>query len=236
VDGTEINDLVSTLLNSDYGPTFLGSTGAIFFIIILSLAIGHVIGFVYILTHEGISYSRTFVASITAVPVLVATMMVVMAGNLLVAFGLAAVGMVHFRNMMKDTRDTVFVLWTFSEGMTVGMMRFSTAWLAALGIGAMFLYLRFTGFGSRNRYDAVLTLRVTGDLATSGPHLRQILNSYTTRPHLTNERCAPDGGMDMTYRLRLRDPSRVEELQTLLSRTEGLANVAVFKHGEESEI
>jgi hypothetical protein len=42
--------------------------------------------------------------------------------------------------------------------------------------------------------------------------------------------------MNMTYRLRLRDPSRMDELQALLSRTEGLANVAVFKHGDESEV
>ncbi len=225
------------LLDSDYGPTFLGSTSTIFFIALLALAVGHLIGFVYIWTHEGLWYSRTFVASIAAVPVLVAVTMVVMAGNLLVGFGLlTAFGMLRFRNVMKDTRDTTYILWAIMEGLAVGTMRFSTAFLAALGVGAMFLYLRFTSFGSRHRYDAVLTLRVVGDLATRGLHLRQILNRYATRPHLTNERREPSGGMNMTYRLLLRDPSRLDELQTLLSRTEGLANVAVLRHGDEAEI
>ncbi len=232
-----MNDWVSMLLNSDYGPTFLGGTNTIIFIMLLAFAVGHFIGFVYMWTHEAISYSRTFVASIAALPVLVAIMMVVMAGNLLVAFGLLAVfGVIRFRNVLKDTRDTTFILWSILEGLTVGTMRFSTALLAALGVGAVFLYLRLTSFGTRHRYDAVVTLRVTGDLATNGPHLRQILNRHATRPRLINERCASDGGIDMTYRMLLRDPSRVDELQTLLARTEGLANVAVFMHEDEAEI
>ena len=87
-------------------------------------------------THEAISYSRTFVASIAALPVIIAVMMVVMAGNLLIAFGLLAVfGVIRFRNVLKDTRDTTFILWTVMEGMTVGTMRFSTALLGALGVG-----------------------------------------------------------------------------------------------------
>jgi hypothetical protein len=232
-----MNDWVSMLLNSDYGPTFLGGTNTIIFIMLLAFAVGHFIGFVYMWTHEAISYSRTFVASIAVLPVLVAIMMVVMAGNLLIAFGLLAVfGVIRFRNVLKDTRDTTFILWSIMEGLTVGTMRFSTALLAALGVGAVFLYLRLTSFGTRHRYDAVVTLRVTGDLATNGPHLRQILTRHATRPRLINERRATDGGIDMTYRMLLRDPSRVDELQTLLARTEGLANVAVFMHEDEAEI
>lgn len=115
-------------------------------------------------------------------------------------------------------------------------MRFSTALLGAVGIGAVFLYLRLVSFGTRHRYDAVLTVRVTGDLATNGPNLRRILNLHATRPQMINERRATDGGIDMTYRMLLRDPARVDELQTLLSQTEGLANVAVFMHEDEAEI
>jgi hypothetical protein len=232
-----MNDWLSMLFNSDYGPPFVGGTNTIIFIMLLAFAIGHFIGFVYMWSHEAISYSRTFVASLAALPVLVAVMMVVMAGNLLVAFGMLAIfGVVRFRNVLKDTRDTTFILWSIVEGMTVGTLRFSTALLGALGIGAVFLYLRLVSFGTRHRYDSVLTLRVTGDLATNGPNLRQILRCHATHPQLINERRSTDGGIDMTYRLLLRDPSRVDELQTVLSRTEGMANVSVFMHEDEAEI
>ena len=63
-----MNDWTSTLLNSDYGPAFLGGTNTILFILVLTFAIGHFIGYVYMWTHEAISYSRTFVASLAVLP------------------------------------------------------------------------------------------------------------------------------------------------------------------------
>ena len=232
-----MNDWVSILFNSDYGPTFVGGTTTIVFIMFLAFAIGHFIGYVYMWTHEAISYSRTFVASIAALPVIIAVMMVVMAGNLLIAFGLLAVfGVIRFRNVLKDTRDTTFILWTVMEGLTVGTMRFSTALLGALGIGAVFLYLRLTSFGTRHRYDAVVTLRVSGDLVGNNRNLRQVMNFHAKNAELINERRANDGGVDMAYRVLLRDPGRVDELQAALVQVEGLGNVSVFMHADEAEI
>jgi hypothetical protein len=232
-----MNDWLSTLLNSDYGPAFLGGTNTIIFILLLAFAIGHFIGYVYMWTHEAISYSRTFVVSLAVLPALVAVMMIVMAGNLLVAFGLIGVfGVIRFRNVLKDTRDTTFILWSILEGLTIGTMRFSTGGLAALGIGAIYLYLRLTSFGTRHRYDAVVTLRITGDLLETGANLRQVLGMHATRPRLINERRSNEGGVDMAYRVLLRDPSRIDELQVALGQTEGLTNVSVFMHDDEAEI
>jgi hypothetical protein len=232
-----MNDWASIIFNSDYGPTFVGGTTTIIFIMFLAFAIGHFIGYVYMWSHEAISYSRTFVASIAALPVIIAVMMVVMAGNLLIAFGLLAVfGVIRFRNVLKDTRDTVFILWTVMEGVCIGTMRFSTGLLGALGVGAVFLYLRLTSFGTRHRYDAVVTLRVTGDLLANGRNLRQVMGCHAKNAQLINERRANDGGVDMAYRVLLRDPARVDELQVALVQAEGLANVAVFMHADEAEI
>jgi hypothetical protein len=232
-----MNDWVSMLFNSDYGPTFVVGSTTIIFIMFLAFAIGHFVGYVYMWSHEAISYSRTFVASIAVLPVIVAVMMVVMAGNLLIAFGLLAIfGMIRFRNVLKDTRDTTFILWTVMEGMTVGTMRYSTAVMGALGIGAVFLYLRLVSFGTRHRYDAVVTLRVTGDQLANGRQLRQVMGFHAKNAELLNERRANDGGVDMAYRVLLRDPGRVDELQSALVQTEGLANVSVFMHADEAEI
>lgn len=232
-----MTDWMNMVLNSDYGYSFMGGTSSIVFIMFLAFAIGHFIGFVYMWTHEAISYSRTFVASLAVMPVIVAIMMVVMAGNVLVAFGLLAVfGVIRFRNVLKDTRDTTFVLWSILEGMTVGTMRFSTAFLAAMGIAAAFLYLRLTSFGTRNRYDAVVTLRVTGERLAVGANLKQLFACHALRSTLVSERRVNDGGVDISYRLLLRDPSRFDELQATLTSTDGLSNVTVFLHDDEAEI
>ncbi len=232
-----MNEWLNVLLNGDYVPIGSGGVGTMVFIMLLAFATGHLIGFVYMWTHEAISYSRTFVASLVVMPVLIAIMMVVMAGNLLVAFGLIAVfGVIRFRNVLKDTRDTMFVLWAITEGLTVGTLRFSIALLACVGVAIIFLYLRLTSFGTRHRYDAVVTVRLSGDLIAGKTTLMHILRQHVSTSKLMYERRATDGGIDMNYRLLLRDPTRVDELQSALSNADGLSNVSVFMHDDEAEI
>lgn len=209
----------------------------VLFIIVLAFAVGMFIGFIYMWTHEALSYSRTFVGALGMMPLVVAMLMLAMAGNIFVAFGLLGVfGVVRFRNVLKDTRDTIFILWAIMEGVAIGTTRFSTGALAALGIAGAFLCFRFISFGTRRRYDAVLSLRVTGDVRSRLPTLKQILKRHATRLDLASERRATNEGTDMTYRLLLRDVSRSSELQSELTSAEGMANVSVYLHEDEAEI
>src|SRR5215467_14680801 len=154
-----MNDILNTLAHPDFPGSPDGRT--LVFMLLLSFATGMFIGFVYMWTHEALSYSRTFVGALAVMPVIISMMMAAMSGSLLVAFGLLAVfGVVRFRNVLKDTRDTSFILWVIMEGLAIGTTRFSTAVLSAAGIGCAFLILRFMSFGVRNRYDAVLSLRI----------------------------------------------------------------------------
>jgi hypothetical protein len=230
-----MNDLFSTLARPDWPGAPDGRT--IVFMLAMAFAIGLLIGFIYMWTHEALSYSRTFVSALAVLPLIISMMMASMSGSLLVAFGMLAVfGVVRFRNVLKDTRDTSFILWVIVEGLAIGTLRFGMALLAALGIGAAFLLLRAMSFGTRNRYDAVLSLRVTGDFTARLPALQQILKRHATRLDLASERRATNEGTDITYRLLLRDPSRSSELQSELTGAEGLQNVSVYMHDDEAEI
>ena len=232
-----MNDWINTLLGNDFGIRALNPENAVF-VMLLAFVIGQLVGFVYIWTHQGLSYSRTFVGSLVVLPLIIAIMMMtVLGGSMLVAFGLLAVfGVIRFRNVLKDTRDTTFLLWTVMEGLAVGTMRYSTAMVGSVGVAAVLLYLRLTSFGTRRRYDAVLTLRVTGDPPAGMAGLKQVLYRYASRSELASERRSTDAGADVTYRILLRDSSRCDELQSLLSKTEGFENVSVFLHEDEAEI
>ena len=231
-----MNDWADLVFNSDYGATYGGPEGFLF-LVVFTFAMGHFIGFVYMWTHEALSYSRTFVNAVVVLPIIIAVMMVVMAGSMMVAFGLFAVfGVIRFRNVLKDTRDTLYILWSISEGVAGGTGRYSTAFMTALGIAAVMLYLRVTSFGTRNRYDAVVTLRLTGDIVKQNASLKEILHRHSSRMSLASERRVSEGGMDLTYRILLRDPSRCDELQSVLSQSEGFDNVSIFMHEDEAEI
>jgi hypothetical protein len=230
-----MNDLLSTLSQADMAGTT--DPLIVVFVIVFAFAAGLAIGFVYMWTHEALSYSRTFVAALAMLPLLVAMTMVAMAGSLFVAFGLLGVfGIIRFRNVLKDTRDTTFILWAVMEGMAIGTLRFSTALLALLGVSAAFSCLRFMSFGMRRRYDAVLTMRVTGDVVARMEALKRILQRHATRLDLASDRRATKEGADLSYRLLLRDASRSSELQSELTGLEGLENISVYLHDDEAEI
>ena len=122
------------------------------------------------------------------------------------------------------------------EGMAIGTTRFATALLAAFGIGAAFLVLRFMSFGLRNRYDAILSLRITGDVPARLANLRAVLQRHAMRIDLASDRRSTKDGTDVSYRLLLRDTSRSNELQSELAGAEGLENVSVYLHDDEAEL
>jgi hypothetical protein len=205
-------------------------------VVLLAFISGQIIGWVYMWTHLALSYSRLFVSSLVVIPVIVALVLVLMAGNIVIAFGLLAVfAVVRFRNVLKDTRDTVFVLWAISVGMAVGTMHYSTAILACLSVAAIFLYLRFTLFGTRRRYDVILTLRWEGPEPT-GAALKEVLKRHSVRSHLASQRGADAQGLDLSYRLLLRDPERRGELLADLHGISQVTQASLYLAEDESEI
>jgi hypothetical protein len=77
---------------------------------------------------------------------------------------------------------------------------------------------------------------MSGDLEGARSDVRRALDRHTLNATLAAERRVIDEGVDVTYHLLLRDPSRFEELQAELSPIPGLGNVAVFMHDDETEI
>ena len=230
-----MTEWVDMILYGDFASA-MGDPRTVLMVMLLAFCLGHVISWTYILTHTSLSYSQMYVASLVAMPVIVALVMVLMANNIVIAFGLLAVfAVVRFRNVLKDTRDTVFILWAIVQGMAVGTMRFSTAVMGCLIVAFVFLYLRFTSFGSRHRYDVVLSLHWTGGPDTLAS-LRPILRRHAVRSKLASQRSSGDEGMDLSYRILLRDPGRSRELITELQKTAGVAHASLYHKEDESEI
>src|SRR6476620_4778666 len=154
-----MNGFLDTLMGNDLAGGATGGPEGALLALLLAFCIGHIVAWVYMWTHSGMSYSQMFTASLLVLPVLVAFVMVLMASNVLIALGLLAVfSMIRFRNVLKDTRDTTFVLWAIAEGVACGTLRFGIAVTAAITLSLIFVYLRLTSFGGRHRYDVILSL------------------------------------------------------------------------------
>ncbi|MBM3847324.1 MAG: DUF4956 domain-containing protein [Verrucomicrobia bacterium] len=228
--------MLEWFLQGDYGAA-PPNWPAVLLAILLAFACGHILSWVYMHTHSGLSYSRSFVNALVIMPMIVALVMMVLSNNLVTAFGMMAVfAIVRFRNILRDTLDTTYILMSLVIGMAAGTQKFSSAILGcAIGSGAL-LYLWYTSFGTRHRYDLIVNLH-WARLPKELPELAAILNRHCYRAHLASQR-THEGyeGTDLSYRLLLRDPNRSDELIGELRQTTGVSRVTSMQAEEESEI
>lgn len=209
---------------------------SVLLVLTLAFCLGHVISWVYMMTHTGLSYSQSYTAALIMMTVLVSLVMLLMSGNIFVAFGLMAVfGFVRFRNSMKDTRDTAFVLWAIIQGMAVGTQKYGIAITACFTLAVMVLYLRLTSLGAKQRYDVVLSLHLSSD-SGSMRLLQPILKRHSTHIQLASQRSLTEDLLDLSYRLLLRNPRRSGELLEELEATQGVAHVSLYQREDESEL
>jgi hypothetical protein len=228
--------MIDWFLGGDYAsaPTNLP---ALLLGLLLSFIAGQIVAWVYMLTHSGLSYSRSFVNSLVVLPVIVALVMGVLSNNLVTAFGLMAIfAIVRFRNILRDTLDTTYILAAIVAGMASGTQKFATAVIGSGVVAVLLLYLWYTSFGSRHRYDLILNLHLDRPLPQR-PELASVLQRHSLKVHCASQRSSEGlPGTDLSYRLLLRDSTRVEALLTELRTLEGISRVTSLTAEDESEL
>ena len=224
------------LLQGDYGSA-PPNWPAMVLGLLIAFGAGQVIAWVYMLTHSGLSYSRSFVNSLIVMPPIVSLVMMVLSNNLITAFGMMAVfAIVRFRNILRDTLDTTYVLTVLVIGLACGSQKFTTAVIGCALTSVGMLYLWTTSFGMRHRYDVIVNLHWARPL-TELPELQRTLGRHSRKALCASQR-SHEGyeGTDLSYRLLLRDPGRVEDMLTELRSTTGVSRVTSMQAEDESEV
>ena len=70
------NDLIDTMFAGDYAAP-AGGPRTVLLALLLAFVLGHLVSWVYMWTHAGLSYSRTFSGSLLVMPVIVSLFMTV---------------------------------------------------------------------------------------------------------------------------------------------------------------
>jgi hypothetical protein len=214
---------------TDFAAVLLG--------MLLAFLSGQAVAWTYMWTHPGLSYSRSFVNSLIVIPVIVSLVMQVLANNLVTAFGLMAVfAIVRFRNILRDTLDTSFILTTIVLGMAAGTQKYATAVLGSLFAIFLFAYLRVSNFGARHRYDLILNLHWSRPLPELGALDRLLARHSRDMVRASQRTNEGYGGVDLSYRVLLRDSSRAPDLISELRNLQGVSRVTSVSAEDESEL
>ncbi len=223
-------------LRGDYGaaPT---NYATLVIALLLAFVCGHAIAWVYVFTHTGLSYSRSYVNTLILMPVIVALVMMILANNLVLAFGLMAIfAMVRFRSILRDTLDTAYVLAVIVIGLACGTLKFTSAVIGCVATAGIMFYFWLTAFGTRHRYDFIVNVQWVRPAAEL-PELRQLLQRHSRATQCASQRSNEGyAGIDLSYRLLLRDAARSQELIDELRALNGVARVSSLHAGDESEV
>lgn len=211
------------------------SPASIILALLLSFALGQALAWLYLWTHGGLSYSRAFTQSLILLTVVVAVVMFVIGNSIVTAFGLlGALAIIRFRNVLKDTRDTVFVFFSLVLGMALGSQRFLIALLGMAAFIIIVAYLRFTSFGSQGRYDGHLTLQVAagGQDAAS-----ELIGRYCrSAKKMSAHHSGPEAPAELVYQVRLRDRHRSGEMMSALEELEEVDGLSLVFRDELAEM
>ena len=204
--------------------------------LLLSFVLGQLIAWIYAWSHSGLSYSRSFTQSLVLMTLVVSLVMFVIGNSIITAFGLlGALALIRFRNVLKDTRDTVFVFIALVVGMAVGSQRYMTAIIGTLALATAVLYLNMTSFGTLGRYDGYLTCRlVTG--IDRGELSLQLHRFCRAVKQVSMRQSGAEQGAELVYQVGLRDRERGGELLDELRQLEGMSHVSLVMRSELSEV
>ncbi len=205
--------------------------------ILVSYLLSQAVALIYMWTHQGVSYSRSFVVSLVAAG-LVSTVLMLAIGNNL-ARGIGIVGtlaLIRFHMQLHDPLDMIFVFASFAGGVAAGTGNFATG-----GIGtAIFLLvvsvLQVTGFGSRHRHDGVLRVQLPPDEEVETALLTSLKTYCRQFAAISVREVAQGRELERIYQVTLRAPGKESLLVRDVAALKGAHGVSIAMQEATHEI
>jgi hypothetical protein len=199
----------------------------------VALAMGGLIAWIYHRTDTGGDRGMSFPTTLVLLCVLVAMVTQVIGDNVARAFSLVgALSIVRFRTMVRDTKDTAFVIFSVVVGMAVGARNL---WLAGIGLAVVGIAVLVISWFTKARSEPPFLLRIRVGLGNDFDQLLGgALGEFLLGRRLMSVSTAKLGAaLSVVYEARLRSGVTAEELVKSLNRIDGVQDVRFQRYGFE---
>lgn len=189
----------------------------------ISFALGLFIFFVYKKTFNGVMYSSSFGISLIAMDLITTLVIIAVSSNLITSLGMVgALSIVRFRTVVKEPLDLVYLFWSITIGIIVGVGLIPLAVIGSIVIG-LILFV----FVNRKTTDTpyVVVINCEDDNAEEASML---LLKNQTKKHLIKSKSVSKNGVELTVEVRLKETS-VKFVNELLS-VEGVSNAVLVSY------
>lgn len=140
--------------------------------LLVALALGILIHYVYQKSFRGVVYNQSFSVSLAVMTILTAMITLAISSNIALSLGMVgAMSIVRYRAAIKDPADIVFLFWAVGSGIAIGA---KLHYLAVVGSLIVILLLSILGRKTSSSDIFILIVHYTGD--DIGDELRRILH------------------------------------------------------------
>jgi hypothetical protein len=206
----------------------------VFVRLLAALALGFLVAWIYRRTGRNPEMGPSFPLTLVLLAVLIAMVTQVIGDNIARAFSLVgALSIVRFRTVVRDTRDTAFVIFSVVIGMAVGARNL---WVAVIGLcivgsAAFFAASRAKTAGHLISYLLVARLNLGADVE---PLLARKLDAIVSERRVMCVQTAKQGtSLEVTYEFRMRASISSEALVRELNGIDGVQDVRLHRRGFE---
>ena len=194
-----MTDPVATAFN--IGDLFSGTLNPVQVVLtlLIALAIGVFLYFIYKKTFAGVIYSRSFNLSIIMLTMVSSLVIMLISSNLTLSLGMVgALSIVRFRTAVKDPIDTVFLFWAVGEGIALGAGFMDVGIIGALIIGVVMVVV--TTFKGGNTMPYLLILHFD---ERASAQIKSLIRQLP-KAHIKSKTVQRDN-IELTIELRIRE-------------------------------
>lgn len=206
------------------------------FSLIAALLLSQAIAAVYVWTHRGLSYARSYVHAISIAAVISCMLLQAANNNLVAGIGIAgSLAVLRIRIALRDPRDLVFIFGGVAVGVACGVHGFTVALAGTLVFVGAALALAFTEAGRRDAFEGLLRFHGPVD-AEAERAIHAALRAHAGRFALSTLREVRQGqAMEYAYQLRIDRPEARIAIVRALEQIEGVGGVTLYMQdaGEE---
>src|SRR3989344_7764059 len=168
--------------------------------LIAAAILGTITAFFYKRTHQGVSYSQSFVNSLVLIAIITSTAIMIIGNSLTRAFGLiGAFSVIRFRTAVKDTRDVAFLFFSLVEGLAAGTGNYQIALIALIVFLLTVIILTRGKFGKYTGFDYLLSFQSSTKTKDKKAAYLDLFKQYLADHMLLSLRSTDDSQISTAY-------------------------------------
>ena len=137
-----IKDVIKNSVYESLGGGTNLSVKSILLLMVVAILVGLYIYAVYRMSSKSAFYSKDLNVTMAGMPIIVAAIMIAMQSNLLVSLGMVgALSIVRFRNAVKNPLDLLYLFWSISAGIIVGVGLYTLSFVLCIVMTILLLAL-----------------------------------------------------------------------------------------------